>query len=160
MKPRFQKLWKYIEKAVSLMEEQDRGQDQENKGELTKLQDRLRELSGNEKLQIKDLNLPCMKKDPVLFHENNGRYGYRRIHALPSRGGTAIPRKVARRTMAEDGLVAKAKSRRKYNPYLGGIPPSVPNVVNRGFYAEKPNEKWLTGTTELAIPAGKAIMVL
>ena len=27
------------------------------------------------------------KRIPVLFHENNGRYGYRGIHALASRGG-------------------------------------------------------------------------
>ena len=43
-----------IEKAASLMEERDCGQDLEVKEELTRLQNSLRKLSGNEKLQIKD----------------------------------------------------------------------------------------------------------
>ena len=60
--------------------------------------------------------------------------------------------------MAEDGLAVRVKSRRKYSSYQGEIPPSVPNVVSRDFHAEKPNEKWLTGITEFAIPAGKACL--
>lgn len=43
-----------IEKAASLMAERDCRQDQEAREELAKLQDRLRELSGNQKLQITD----------------------------------------------------------------------------------------------------------
>ncbi len=43
-----------IEKAASLMAERDCRQDQEAREELAELQDRLRELSGNQKLQITD----------------------------------------------------------------------------------------------------------
>ena len=98
------------------------------------------------------------KRVSALFHENNGRYGYRRIHALLSREGTVISEKVVRRIMAEDGLAVRVKSRRKYSSYQGEISPSVPNVVNRDFHAEKPNEKWLTDITEFAIPAGKVYL--
>ena len=83
-----------------------------------------------------------------LFHENSGRYGYRRIHALLSREGITVSEKVVRRIMAEEGLVVLVKSRRKYNSYQGEISPSVPNTVNRDFHSEKPNEKWLTDVTE------------
>ena len=98
------------------------------------------------------------KRISALFHENNGRYGYRRIHALLSREGTVISEKVVRRIMTEEGLVVRVKSRRKYNSYQGEISPSVPNAVNRDFHAEKPNEKWLTDITEFAIPAGKVYL--
>ncbi len=90
-----------------------------------------------------------------LFHENSGRYGYRRIHALLIREGITVSEKVVRRLMAEEGLVVLVKSRRKYNSYQGEISPSVPNTVNRDFHSKKPNEKWLTDITEFAIPAGK-----
>ena len=56
------------------------------------------------------------------------------------------------------GLAARVKSRRKYSSYQGGIPPSVPNVANRDFHAEKPNKKWLTDITGFAIPAGKVYL--
>ena len=62
------------------------------------------------------------------------------------------------RIMAEDGLVVRVKSRRKYNSYQGEILPFVPNAVNRDFHAEKPNEKWLTDIAEFAILAGKVYL--
>ncbi len=43
-----------IEKAASLMAERDCRQDQEARKELAELQDRLRELTGNQRLQITD----------------------------------------------------------------------------------------------------------
>lgn len=106
-------------------------------------------------LKKQDKHSRMRKRTSALFHENNGRYGYRRIHALLSREGTVISEKVVRRIMAEEGLVVRVKGRRKYNSYQGEISPSVPNAVNRDFHAEKPNEKWLTDITEFAIPAGK-----
>lgn len=81
------------------------------------------------------------KRISVLFHENNGCYGYRRIHALLSREETVLSEKVVRRIMAEEGLVVRVKSRRKYSSYQGKISPSVHNAINRQFHAEKPNEK-------------------
>ena len=106
----------------------------------------------------KDKYSGIRKKISVLFRENNGRYGYRRIHALLSREGHAISEKVVRRIMAEDGLVVRNTNKRKYNSYQGEISPSVPNVLNRDFHAERPNEKWLTDITEFAIPSGKVYL--
>ncbi len=109
-------------------------------------------------LKKQDKHSDIRKKLSALFHENSGRYGYRRIHALLSREGTVISEKVVRRVMAEEGLVVRIKSRRKYNSYQGEISPSVANTTNRDFHAEKPNEKWLTDITEFAIPAGKVYL--
>ncbi|MCI8866410.1 MAG: IS3 family transposase, partial [Lachnospiraceae bacterium] len=77
---------------------------------------------------------------------------------MTSRGGTAISEKVVRRIMAEEGLAARVKGRRNYNPYQGGIPPPVPNMINRDFHAKKPDGKWLTDITEFATPAGKVYL--
>lgn len=35
---------------------------------------------------------------------------------------------------------------------------NVPNLLERDFHANAPNEKWLTGITEFHIPAGKVYL--
>lgn len=79
------------------------------------------------------------RKITELFHENAGRYGYRRIHGLLKREGIILSEKVVRQLMQEEGLEVKAKRRRKYSSYQGEISPSVPNVLERDFHADRPN---------------------
>lgn len=98
------------------------------------------------------------RKITKLFHENAGRYGYRRIHGLLKREGITLSEKVVRRLMQEDCLEVKVKRRRKYSSYQGEISASVPNVLERDFRADRPNEKWLTDITEFALPAGKVYL--
>ncbi|WP_411329293.1 IS3 family transposase [Blautia hansenii] len=93
-----------------------------------------------------------------LFAENKNRYGYRRIHALLKREGITISEKIIRRIMKEENLSVKVKKAAKYNSYAGEVSPAVPNEINRNFFAEKPNIKWLTDITEFAIPAGKVYL--
>lgn len=93
-----------------------------------------------------------------LFHENKGRYGYRRVYGLLKREGIVLSEKAVRRIMREDGLSVKTKRWRKYSSYQGEVSPAVPNVIQRDFHADRPNEKWLTDITEFAIPAGKAYL--
>lgn len=94
-----------------------------------------------------------------LFYENKCRYGYRRIYGLLKREGIVLSEKVVRRIMREDGLSVKTKRRRKYNSYQGEDSPAVPNIIQRDFHADRPNEKWLTDITEFAIPAGKVYLL-
>lgn len=92
-----------------------------------------------------------------LFNDNKGRYGSRRIWALLTKGEHPIvlSEKVVRRIMKEEGLVVKYRNKPKYKSYQGEITPAVPNLVNRDFHSDKPNQLWLTDITEFAIPAGK-----
>ena len=60
--------------------------------------------------------------------------------------------------MKEEGLFVKTRKHKKYNSYQGEITPAVPNIVQRDFHAEKPNQKWLTDITEFALPAGKVYL--
>ena len=69
--------------------------------------------------------------------------------------GTKASEKVVRRIMKQENLIIRRKLRQKYNSYKGEITPAVENVIDRGFRADKPNEKWLTDITEFSIKAGK-----
>ena len=94
-----------------------------------------------------------------IFHENKNRYGYRRIHGILKRSNISISEKIVRRIMREEHLeVLGANKRKTYNSYRGEISPSVPNLLQRDFHADKINEKWLTDITEFAIPAGKVYL--
>lgn len=77
---------------------------------------------------------------------------------LINQEGIPLSEKVVPRLMQEECLEVKTKRRRKYSSYQGEISPSVPNVLERDFYADMPNEKWLTDITEFALPAGKVYL--
>ena len=49
--------------------------------------------------------------------------------------------------MKELGLVCRVR-RRKYRSYKGEVGKIAPNLLKRDFYAEKPNQKWVTDVTE------------
>jgi len=93
-----------------------------------------------------------------LFGENQGRYGYRRIHGLLRREGTAVSEKTVRAIMRDTGLTVACKRRRKYSSYQGEDNPAADNIINRDFTAQTPNLKWLTDLTEFHIPAGKVYL--
>ena len=93
-----------------------------------------------------------------LFEENCGRYGYRRIHTLLTREETRVSEKVVRRIMLESDLIVALRKNRKYSAYQGEGTPVADNLIERDFYADAPNVKWLTDITEFSIPAGKVYL--
>jgi transposase InsO family protein/transposase-like protein len=105
-----------------------------------------------------DKYIEVRKRILELFNENKGRYGYRRIYGLLKRENITVSEKVIRRIMQEENLIVITKKRRKYSSYKGEITPSVPNLIQRDFHANKPNEKWLTDITEFALPSGKVYL--
>lgn len=92
------------------------------------------------------------------FLENHEEYGYRRIHAVLSGMGIRISEKRVRRIMKQEELKVYHKTSQKYSSYTGEITPAVPNLIERNFHADKPNEKWLTDITEFSIPAVKVYL--
>lgn len=66
--------------------------------------------------------------------------------------------KVIRRLMKEENLIIKKVRIKKHSSYKGEISPAVPNLLQRDFHADKPNQKWLTDITEFHIPAGKVYL--
>ena len=85
-----------------------------------------------------------------IYHENKGRYGYRRIIAALHNSGIHLNHKTVQRLMKELGLVCCVRVK-KYRSYKGEVGKIAPNLLNRNFHAEKPNQKWVTDVTEFSL---------
>lgn len=83
----------------------------------------------------------------AIYHENKGRYGYRRITMALRRKGILLNHKPVQRLMRELGLVCRVRIK-KYRSYKGDVGKIAPNLLNRNFRAEKLNQKWATDVTE------------
>ena len=86
----------------------------------------------------------------AIYHENKGRYGYRRITAALQNRGIHLNHKTVQRLMKQLGLVCCVRIK-KYRSYKGEVGKIAPNLLNRNFYAEKPNQKWVTDVTEFSL---------
>ena len=85
-----------------------------------------------------------------IYHENKGRYGYRRITTELRNRNISLNHKTVQRLMRELGLVCRVRTK-KYHSYKGEIGKIAPNLLNRDFAAGKPNEKWVTDVTEFSL---------
>ena len=86
----------------------------------------------------------------TIYHENKGRYGYRRITAELRNRGFYYNHKTIQRLMKLLGLVCRVRIK-KYRSYKGEVGKIAPNLLQRDFYAEKPNQKWVTDVTEFSL---------
>ena len=83
----------------------------------------------------------------AIYHEHKGRYGYRRITTELSKHGISINHKTVQRLMKEIGIQCRVRMK-KYRSYKGEVGKVAPNHLKRNFYAEMPNQKWVTDVTE------------
>ena len=58
--------------------------------------------------------------------------------------------KTVQRLMQKLGLVCRVRMQ-KYRSYKGEVGKIAPNLLNRNFHAEKPNQKWVTDVTEFSL---------
>jgi len=86
----------------------------------------------------------------LIYDENKGRYGYRRITLELRNRGYRINHKTVLRLMKECGITCQVKIR-KYRSYKGEVGKIAPNILERNFKASKPNEKWVTDVTEFSL---------
>ena len=86
----------------------------------------------------------------TIYHENKGRYGYRRITTELRKRKFSLNHKTVQRLMKELGLVCRVRMK-KYRSYKGKVGKISPNLLNRDFHAEKPNQKWATDVTEFSL---------
>ena len=86
----------------------------------------------------------------AIYHESKGRYGYRRITAELHKRNISLNHKTVQRLMRELGLVCRVRMK-KYHSYKGEVGKIAPNLLNRAFHAEKPNQKWVTDVTEFSL---------
>ena len=83
----------------------------------------------------------------AIYHENKGRYGYRRVTTELYNRNMPMNHKTVQRLMRELGLVSRVRIK-KSRSYKGEVGKIAPNLPNRDFKAKKPNEKWATDVTE------------
>lgn len=71
--------------------------------------------------------------------------------------GICLNHKTVLKLMNEMGLFCKIR-RKKYNSFRGEINKAAPNLIQRNFYAARPNEKWTTDVTEFALLGKKVYL--
>lgn len=86
----------------------------------------------------------------IIYHENQGRYGYRRITMELHNRGYRINHKTVQRLMKVLDLKCMVRIK-KYRSYKGQVGKIAPNIIQRNFQAEKPNQKWTTDITEFSL---------
>ena len=86
----------------------------------------------------------------AIYHENKGRYGYRRITEELRNRKIHLNHKTVQRLMKQLGLVCRVRMK-KYRSYKGEVGTIAPNLLQRNFYADKPNQKWVTDVTEFSL---------
>jgi len=81
-------------------------------------------------------------------------YGYRRVHIwLERKRGTRLNPKTVLRVMNKYGLLSEIRRRRKYRQ-AGEQLHRYENLLNRNFYADKPNKKWVTDISYIPTEQG------
>ena len=86
----------------------------------------------------------------AIYHENKGRYGYRRITMELRNRGIPLNHKTVQRLMKELGLVCRVRMK-KYRSYKGEVGKIAPNLLKRDFSTTAPNQKWVTDVTEFSL---------
>ena len=84
-----------------------------------------------------------------IYDESKGRYGYRRI-TKELKNTFVINHKTVQRLMRKMGIFCRVRMH-KYNSYKGDVGKIAPNLLERNFKADKPNQKWVTDVTEFAL---------
>jgi len=101
-------------------------------------------------MQKTDKYASVMEEITTIFHENKGRYGYRRITTVLRSREFLMNHKTVQRLMKELGMICRVRMK-KYRSYKGNVGKIAPNLLNRNFHADKPNQKWVTDVTEFSL---------
>lgn len=92
----------------------------------------------------------------TIYDEHKGRYGYRRITAALCRSlAEPVNHKCVQRLMQKMGLRALIRAKKSFRHVPGMSDVNVPNVLQRDFFAEAPNQKWVTDVTEFNVHGQK-----
>lgn len=85
--------------------------------------------------------------------ETDRTYGYRRIGLWLDRRECHVNHKKIYRIMQKYGLFAEIRRRRKYQQMSDQVH-RYPNLLNRDFTANRPNEKWVTDISYIGTEQG------
>ena len=94
------------------------------------------------RMELPDRDLPLAEQIRTCQQEVKQTYGYRRVHIWLERKGIYRNPKTILRIMQKYNLLSSVR-RKKYQHY-GDALHRYPNLLNRNFHAERPNQKWVT----------------
>ena len=104
------------------------------------------------RMNIPDRDLPLAEKIKECQEESHRTYGYRRVHIWLERQGIYRNPKTILRVMQKYNLLSVVR-RKKFHDcsqYLH----RYPNILNREFTAERPNQKWVTDISYIKTARG------
>lgn len=87
----------------------------------------------------------------TIFTDSRARYGHRRVHLELVAAGWQVAKKTVLKLMRQLGLHCPSRRKRRYVSYQGEVGKTAPNLLDRQFTAEAPNQKWVTDVTEFRI---------
>ena len=94
------------------------------------------------RMDVPAWDLPLAEKIRECQEHSHRTYGYRRVHIWLERQGIYRNPKTVLRVMQKYNLLSEVR-KKKYHNYTTGIY-VYPNRLARNFYAERPNQKWVT----------------
>jgi putative transposase len=74
------------------------------------------------------------------------------------KSGWQVAKKTVLKLMRQLGLLSHVRRRRRYNSFKGEAGQAAPNLLDRDFDAEEPNEKWVTDVTEFRVGESKVYL--
>ena len=102
------------------------------------------------RLDKPDRNAGVRAEIHTICQENYGRYGYRRVTMELHKRGFQTNHKLVMKIMKQEHLTCRVRIK-KYRSYKGEIGKIAPNLINRDFHADRPNQKWTTDITEFSL---------
>jgi putative transposase len=100
----------------------------------------------------------------VLVHEayerGRGVYGSPRVHEALRKHGVRVSRKRVIRLMQDGGLIGRTRRKFRCTTDSNHSDPVAPNLLDRQFEAELPNQRWVGDTTEIVTPNGKLYLAV
>lgn len=104
------------------------------------------------RMNIPAKDLPLAEKIRECQDKCGKTYGYRRVHIWLERNGIHHNPKTILRIMQKYNLLSVVR-RKKYRNY-GNVLHKYPNLLNRDFKADRPNQKWVTDISYIKTAQG------
>ena len=104
------------------------------------------------RMDIPAKDLPLAEKIKECQNKCGKTYGYRRVHIWLEKQGVHHDPKTILRVMQKYGLLSEVR-RKKYHNYGESIY-RYPNLLNRNFRADRPNQKWATDISYIKTKQG------
>ncbi len=91
---------------------------------------------------------------------SGGTYGAPRIHAELAANGCFVGRKRVARLMRADGLVGVTRRRKRHTTVRNEDARPAPDLVDREFTADAPDQVWVADITEILVAFGRLYLAV